>query len=164
MVYNMARKKKIKVLALDTSSNKTGWALFINGKYAESGVIDLSKNKNTEERIKKMCLSVTALIFNKAPNSVVIEQLSSTRNADTTRKLSRIIGAVYFYCISKNIDYSEMSCKTWRDTVGIKNVKGKKVKEESVKRALLKYNLNIKDDEADAINLCDAYCIKHNYA
>ena len=57
-----------------------------------------------------------------------------------------------------------MSCKTWRDTVGIKNVKGKKVKEESVKRVLLKYNLNIKDDEADAINLCDAYCIKHNYA
>ena len=92
----MARKKKIKVLALDTSSNKTGWALFINGKYAESGIIDLSKNKNTEERIKKMCLSVAALIFDKAPNSVVVEQLSSTRNADTTRKLSRIIGAVYF--------------------------------------------------------------------
>ena len=156
----MAKKKKWKVLALDTSSNKTGWALFINGKYAESGVIDLSKNKNVEDRIKKMCMSITALIFDKSPDNVVIEQLSSTRNADTTRKLSRIIGAVYFYCISKNINYSEISCKSWRNAVGIKNVKGKRVKEESVKRVLLKYNLNINDDEADAINICEAFCIK----
>ena len=106
----MARKKKVKVLAFDTSTKKTGWALFINGKYAESGLIDLSKNKNVEERIKKMCLTITTLIFDKSPDHVVIEELPSTRNADTVRKLSRIIGAVYYYCISKDIDYTEMSC------------------------------------------------------
>lgn len=164
MVNNMVRKKKVKVLALDTSSNKTGWALFINGKYAESGLIDLSKNKNVEERIKKMCLTITTLIFAKSPDYVVIEQLSSTRNADTTRKLSRIIGAVYYYCISKDIDYTEMSCEVWRGTVGIKNSRGRKVKIDSMNRVLQKYKLDVDDNEADAINLCDAYCIKHNYA
>lgn len=161
MVNNMARKKKIKVLALDTSSNKTGWALFINGKYAESGLIDLSKNKNVEERIKKMCLTITTLIFDKSPDNVVIEQLSSTRNADTTRKLSRIIGAVFYYCISNNINYTEMSCATWRDLVGIKKSRGKKVKVDSMNRVLQKYKLDVDDNEADAINICDAFCLKN---
>ena len=156
----MARKKKHRVLAFDTATKKTGWALFINGKYAESGVIDLSKNKNVEERIKKMCLSITTLIFDKTPDNVVIEQLSSTRNADTTRKLSRIIGAVYYYCISKDINYSEMSCKMWRNAVGIKNSNGEKVKIDSMNRVLQKYKLDTDDNEADAINICDAFCLK----
>lgn len=155
----MARKKKYKVLALDTSSNKTGWALFINGKYAESGVIDLHKHKDAEERIKKMCLAITALIFDKSPNNVVIEQMPSTRNADTVRKLSRIIGAVYYYCISENIDYSEIPCSTWRKLVGIGNSKRDKAKADSIARVLQKYKLDINDDEADAINICEAYCI-----
>lgn len=155
----MARKKKVKVLALDTSSNKTGWALFINGKYAESGVIDLHKHKDAEERIKKMCLSVATLIFDKSPDHVVIEQMPSTRNADTVRKLSRIIGAVYYYCISKDIDYSEMPCSTWRRIVGIGNSKRSKAKADSIARVLQKYKLDINDDEADAINICEAYCI-----
>ena len=164
MVNNMARKKKIKVLAFDTATKKTGWALFINGKYAESGLIDLSKNKNIEERIKKMCLTITTLIFDKSPDHVVIEQLSSARNADTTRKLSRIIGAVYYYCISKNINYSEMSCGAWRNAVGIKNSKGEKVKIDSMNRVSQKYKLDVDDNEADAVNICDAYCINHKYA
>ena len=156
----MAKKKKWKVLALDTSSNKTGWALFINGKYAESGVIDLSKNKNAEERIKKMCFSITTLIFDKSPDDVVIEQIPSTRNADTTRKLSRIIGAVFYYCLSNNINYTEMSCSAWRKLVRIKNSNRKKVKADSVNHVLQKYKLDISDDEADAINICEAFCIK----
>jgi Holliday junction resolvasome RuvABC endonuclease subunit len=164
MVNNMSRKKKVKVLAFDTSSNKTGWALFINGKYAESGVIDLHKHKNSEERIKEMCLSITSLIFDKSPNHVVIEQLPSTRNADTTRKLSRIIGAVFYYCISNNIEYSEMPCSTWRKLVGIENSKRNKAKADSMNHVLQKYKLDINDDEADAINICEAYCINHNYA
>ena len=160
MVNTMAKKKKWRVLALDTSSNKTGWALFINGKYAESGVIDLSKNKNAEDRIKKMCFSVTTLIFDKSPDDVVIEQMPSTRNADTTRKLSRIIGAVFYYCLSNNINYTEISCPTWRKLVGIKNSNRKKVKSDSINRVLQKYKLDINDDEADAINICEAFCIK----
>lgn len=164
MVNVMAKKKKWKVLALDTSSNKTGWALFVNGKYAESGVIDLSKNKNAEDRIKKMCFSITTLIFDKSPDDVVIEQMPSTRNADTTRKLSKIIGAVFYYCISNNIEYSEMPCSTWRRLVGIENSKGSKVKEDSMNHVLQKYKLDINDDEADAINICEAYCINKNNA
>lgn len=133
--------------------------MFINGKYAESGVIDLHKHKDAEERIKKMCLSITALIFDKSPNHVVIEQMPSTRNADTVRKLSRIIGAVYYYCISENIDYSEMPCSTWRKLVGIGSSKRDKAKADSIARVLQKYKLDINDDEADAINIGEAYCI-----
>ena len=107
-----------------------------------------------------MCFSITTLIFDKSPDDVVIEQMPSTRNADTTRKLSRIIGAVFYYCLSNNINYTEISCSAWRKLVGIKNSNRKKVKADSVNHVLQKYKLDISDDEADAINICEAFCIK----
>jgi hypothetical protein len=41
-----------KLLSLDTSTSSTGWAFFINGKYKNSGVIDLKNIKNAPERMK----------------------------------------------------------------------------------------------------------------
>ena len=40
------------------------------------------------------------------------------------------------------------------------STKGKKVKIDSMNRVLQKYKLDINDDEADAINICEAFCIK----
>ena len=53
-----------------------------------------------------------------------------------------------------------MSCFAWRKLVGIKNSNRKKVKADSVNHVLQKYKLDISDDEADAINICEAFCIK----
>lgn len=43
-----------KIISLDTSSSSTGWAIFINGKYKSSGVIDLKDIKDTNVRLKTM--------------------------------------------------------------------------------------------------------------
>lgn len=153
------RKKSIKVLALDTSSKVTGWALFINGKYKKSGVIDLHDNRDSEDRTRQMCKSVSELIKSSSPTQVVIEELPSTRNARTTRLLSRIIGAVYYHCVINGLPYEEIQVSTWRSIVGIDNKTREKAKEESIIRAT-KYKKNLNDDEADAINIGDAYCIK----
>lgn len=154
------KKKSRKVLSLDTSSKVTGWALFINGKYKDSGTIDLHKNKDSLSRVKDMCLTIAKLIKDKKPTEVVIEQMPSTRNAITTRMLSKIIGAVYYHCITNKIPYEEMSCQKWRSIIGIGKRKRDDAKAESIKRIKEIYKIDTDDNEADAINICEAYCLR----
>lgn len=156
------KKKTRKVLSLDTASKVTGWALFVNGKYKCSGTIDLHKDKNPITRVSKMCLNIVDLIKEHNPTDVAIEEMPSTRNAKTTRMLSKIIGAVYYHCLINNIPYEEVSCTKWRGTLGIDKRKRDEAKLESVKRVKAVYGKDIKDDEADAINIGEAYCINYN--
>ncbi len=158
----MKKDKIYKVLALDTSSSITGWAIFINGEYSRSGNFNFKKMKDTEQRTKQMCLDIARFIEKEKPTHVAIEELPSTRNAQTTRLLSRIIGAVYYHCIRNRIPYEEVSCDTWRHTVGINKKFRDDVKQASIERAKREYGKVVKDDEADAINIGDAYCIIHN--
>lgn len=157
----MRRKSRI-VLSLDTATKVTGWALFVNGKYKCSGIIDLHKNKNSTSRISKMCMSIVGLIKEHNPTDVVIEEMPSTRNAKTTRMLSKIIGAVYYHCLVNDIPYEEMSCTRWRGTLGIDKRHREEAKLASIKRVKDIYGKDINDDEADAINIGDAYCITYN--
>ena len=152
------KTKPVKVLALDTSSNVTGWALFTNSHYTNSGVINLRHEKELNRRMRLMCLKIMALIKEINPTYVVVEQLNSTRNAHTVRVLSKIIGSAYNYCITTGTNYEEMSCAVWRRIVGIKGRKTEYLKQESVNRVASKYDKCVDDNEADAINLCEAYC------
>lgn len=159
----MAKKEK-RVLALDTSTKVTGWALFIDGKYKRSGSIDMHKIKDSGKRSKDMCFNIAALISQSKADEVVIEELPSKRNMKTVRALSRIIGAVFYHCVSKNIKYEEISCAVWRPIVGIDNGNRDNAKLMSINRVKKVYFKSVTDDEADAINIGEAYCIKNGYA
>lgn len=109
-----------------------------------------------------MCFQIIGIIKSYNPTDVVIEEMPSTRNAVTTRMLSKIIGAVYYHCITSGIPYEEISCAKWRSTLGI-NKKGRDaVKQESIERVNSIYRKDVDDNEADAINIGDAYCICKN--
>ena len=156
------KRKSRKVLSLDTASKVTGWALFVNGKYKCSGTIDLHKNKNSITRVAKMCISIVGLIKEHNPTDVAIEEMPSTRNAKTTRMLSKIIGAVYYHCLVNKIPYEELSCSKWRGTLGIDKRNREDAKLASINRVKTIYGKDMNDDEADAINIGEAYCINHN--
>lgn len=154
--------KSRRVLSLDTASKVTGWALFVNGKYKCSGTIDLHKDKNSITRVARMCSSIVELIKEHSPTDIVIEEMPSTRNAKTTRMLSKIIGAVYYHCLVNRIPYEEASCAKWRGTLGIDKRKREEAKLASINRVKTVYSKDINDDEADAINIGEAYCINHD--
>lgn len=143
------------MLALDTSTKISGWALYIDGKYIKSGRINFSDERNTGIRVKRMCLALAEVIKDNSPSLVVIEQMPSTRNANTTRLLSRVIGAVYFFCVSNGITYYEIPVYDWRGAVGIPNTS--QVKSDSIDRVARVYNKIVDDNEADAINIGDGY-------
>ena len=154
-------KKELRVVALDTSTKVTGWALFIDGKYKRSGSIDMHKVRDSFTRTKEMCFHITTLITQLKADVVVIEELPTMRNMKTVRALSRIIGAVFYHCIYKGIKYEEISCAVWRSVFGIDNKNRDNAKIMSINRVKRVYHKSLSDDETDAINIGEAYCIRN---
>ena len=151
------------LLALDTSSTRTGWAFFIDGKYASSGVIDYTseeaKKLSSDERIKEMCISIFETINTFHPDSIAIEKMTVSRNMTTVHVLSKIIGTVFAYAIQCDINYYEIEASQWRAALHMQK-RGRKrdeYKKLSVQYAQKIAGKDITDDEADAICIGESF-------
>ena len=153
--------QKCKLLSLDTSSSKTGWAYFEDTKYKKSGIIDLDTKEckkkyknNSDNRIKDMCIEVLNLLQKYKPDIIVIEKLNVSRNMNATRILSKVIGVVYTYHIlTEDCFYFEIQPTQWRSQLGMQA--GKKKRNE-LKQLSIEYVKNtigkcVSDDESDSI-------------
>ena len=170
----MNKNKETTLLSLDTSSTKTGWAIFKNGIYQESGVLDWNHIKDTEERLIIMYIDIIQHIQKYEPDILVIEKdivgSGKRQNMSTINTLIKLIGGIWAYCIQLNMDttmnvldgdfkifYVEYTPSEWRHLVGIKECKRDDCKLASIERIKDIYNLNVDDNEADAINIGEAY-------
>lgn len=149
-----------KLISLDTSTTKTGWAYFENGNYIKSGVINLDtseckkKYKNDSDlRIKDMSIEVWDMLNKCMPDIVVIEKLNVGRNMVATRNLSKIIGVAYLYSILNNCFYFEIQPSQWRSQLGMQSSKRKREEYKllSIKYVKENFNIDVSDDESDSI-------------
>lgn len=151
------------LLSLDTSTTSTGWAIFKDGEYQESGVIDdFKKVKNGYERLKLMTKELLDSIGQLKPDIIVIEKDVVFGNMKVIDMLMKIIGAVYGFCLFNGITYYEFAPSEWRKYVKLQAFGRKR---DEFKKASIKYikdnlNMNVNDDEADAICIGLAYCKK----
>lgn len=151
------------LLSLDTSTTSTGWAIFKDGEYQESGVIDdFKKVKNGYERLKLMTKELLDSIGQLKPNIIVIEKDVVFGNMKVIDMLMKIIGAVYGFCLFNGITYYEFAPSEWRKYVKLQAFGRKR---DEFKKASIKYikdnlNMDVNDDEADAICIGLAYCKK----
>ena len=146
-----------KLLSLDTSSTCSGWCVFIDGVYTQSGVINLKKEKflDGNSRLEKMCKELLNLLILQMPNVVVIENTFVGKNAQSQNMLTMILGVVYGYCLQNNIYYYSLRASEWRSLVSKEKHVSKRseLKEWSVKKVKELFNINVSDDESDAILL-----------
>lgn len=153
----------ITLLSLDTSTTSTGWAIFKDGEYQESGVIDdFKKVKNGYERLKLMTKELLDSIGQLKPDIIVIEKDVVFGNMKVIDMLMKIIGAVYGFCLFNEITYYEFAPSEWRKYVKLQAFGRKR---DEFKKASIKYikdnlNMDVNDDEADAICIGLAYCKK----
>lgn len=151
----------IKVLALDSSTRVTGWAVFEDGAFARSGTIDLKRSKaDAEDRIKIMCHEIIAVLKKEKPDIIVVEKVSVNRNLDTIRKLSRIIDVCFFYTILLgNVRFHEYSPSEWRSALGMQRRYGGRqiYKALATKYADKNFKAGVEEDEGDAICIGAAY-------
>jgi len=150
----------MRILSIDQSTQISGWALFIDKKHKSHGVIDLHKNKNSQERTKEMYLSLMDLIKSQKPDVVVIEDVSMQTNVKTAIILARLQGAIILSCFLKNVPFHILASSQWRKALSMKQggIKREVLKAQDIEFAndYLK-RLDLGEDESDAICINIAY-------
>ena len=151
----------IKILAYDQASGCTGVAVFIDEKLIKYDVIDLKRIKNDKDkRFKTMAVKIYEYIINEKPDIVVFEDVSLQTNVSTLLLLAQIQGVIMQSCIVNGIPYKIYKPTSWRKILNFaqgRNIVRKQLKQQAVDLVKDKYNINVKDDIADAICIGNAY-------
>lgn len=149
----------VTMCSIDSSSKKTGIAIYKNGKYTSHKLLDCSKDKIMDSRFKKMALDILNTLNEIKPNIIYIEETVVLRNAQTQRFLTRLQGVVYAWCIQNNCEFNTIRPSSWRKAINLKqnkNIKREQLKQEAIDYVKEKYNIEVNDDIADAICIGDA--------
>ena len=159
-------KDDIRVVSIDSSTRKTGIALFINGKLQESKLIDLSVCKaETDERIDIMGANLILMLTKWNPDIVYIEiPKGHGRNTQLVLVLAEILGIVRGWCIDNSKHYEQIQPSEWRSYLGFKQgaTKREELKRESIEYVRNKYDILVNDDVADSICIGDAMIKKYS--
>ena len=156
-----------KLMSIDSSTNTTGYAFFMNGVLKSYSTCDYSYIKNTQKRIDNMILFICEMIENERPDIVVTELTVVNRNAEAQRNLTMILGAIRYKCLELKIEYYSLRPTEWRKLIKNKDEKIPRKREELKKWSInkIKENYNIEthsDDLSDAILIGQGYINSFN--
>ena len=144
-----------KVLAFDQSTRASGYCFMNNGKYIESGLIDMSKSKlETNERSFEMAKSLWKIIKQYKPEYVILEETQQQSSPKTVIILSRLQGMIIGYAEAHGVKVHIVQPSKWRASLHYNQ--GPKVKRDELKQQSLDYvktilGLELKEDEAEAV-------------
>ena len=144
----------MKILSFDQASVVTGYALFDEDKYIESGVIKKRKDMPISDRVPSMALAICSKIKEIKPDYVIIEDIQNQSSVKTVIDLARLQGGIIMYCVSKGIPIKIYHPSTWRSALEF--VQGSKTKRDALKEQATEYikelGFNIEsEDESEAI-------------
>lgn len=140
-----------KIMAIDQSTSKSGYAIFSNNQLGEWGIIRPSK-KIDENNMKSVFIRIIEKIEIENPDIVLIEDVymkkGKTFNVQTHKTLANLQGMLIAYFMLNQIEYQIIHPQTWKNKV----VGKKKISKEETQSFLnKKYSITFKEDEADAI-------------
>ena len=157
---------KFLTLSLDISTTATGWAVFHGSDLVQSGVLK-HKSKSFFERGRFMASELRAIQsrtlqkYNEPFESIVVEKNSVMGpNQQSMISIGIVTGIILGRLIADNVYFVNVS--TWRKywKFSYKDRSKKSMKLQAVANVADKFDLNVKDDEADAI-LIGSYFVNH---
>ncbi|HEQ4682288.1 TPA: hypothetical protein VG172_001158 [Streptococcus pyogenes] len=144
-------------LSLDVSTTGTGWAIYDGSTLLQSGV-SKPKQKSFYERAKAMASELKTIQLrtiqqhNKSFESIVIEQNTVMGpNQQSSIKIGIATGVILGCLLAEDIYFVNVS--TWRKywKFSYKDRSKKSMKKQAVDTVSVKFEKQVKDDEADAI-------------
>lgn len=154
-----------KTISFDTSTNSTGYAVFIDGKYERYGLIDVKDVKDTQGRMSEMIKQIYHIIDCEYPDICIWEVPVVSRNVQAQRNLTMITGAIFGKCIENDIFCYSFRPTEWRKLVSKKDEKLPRKRDELKEwgkekvKNLFGIDIDI-DDITDAILVGFAYMNK----
>ncbi len=149
----------MRVISLDQASLISGYCIFENGTYVESGIITKSQKIPIETRVPQMADAICKKIEESNIDCVIMEGIQNQGSIKTTLDLARLQGGIMMWCEVNQKPLHVLLPSEWRSV--LKFQMGAKVKRDVLKAQAADYikehyNLNINIDEAEAICINEA--------
>ena len=144
-----------RVLSLDQSTRVSGYCLFEDGEYVESGIVDMSSSKlDTYHRSFEMAKALWRVIKKYKPDRLIIEDTQQQNNVKTVIILARLQGMIIGYAEAHGVKVHILLPSQWRAALGY--AQGSKVKRDALKQQSIDYVKNTygidrSEDECEAI-------------
>lgn len=146
----------MRLISFDQASVITGYALFDDNQYIESGVIKKSKDMPIADRVPAMALAICKKIKESNVDCVIIEDVQNQNSVKTVVDLSRLQGGIIMYCASKGIPVHIYHPSQWRKALNF--VQGTKTKRDALKEQAAEYVKEL-GFEVESVDECEAICI-----
>ena len=164
-VVNIAaapKGKAYRIIALDQSSHKTGYAIYDGLTLVSYGVYESTK-ASPMDRLKAACDWLDSMIANWKPDEIGFEEpqynpgggddKDKIRAHDTFKLLAQIMGALMITAMRAKVKVSTVLIPTWRHHCGVKGRYRADKKRSMQLIAKKEYDITVSDDEADAIGI-----------
>lgn len=149
------------ILSLDLSTKSSGWAIFNEQELIDYGCIT-SSSTDLIKRIHIMIDEIDRILQENEISKIIVEEVRpeggyGVGNQKTHKALMYLQAALEFLIhdnYNKKVEIEYIFPSSWRAQCGIKNGRG--IKRTSLKEADIafvkeNFNLDVNDDEADAI-------------
>lgn len=149
------------ILSLDLSTKSSGWAIFNEQELINYGCIT-SSSTDLIKRIHIMIDEIDRILQENEISKIIVEEVRpeggyGVGNQKTHKALMYLQAALEFLIhdnYNKKVEIEYIFPSSWRAKCGIKNGRG--IKRTSLKEADIafvkeNFNLDVNDDEADAI-------------
>lgn len=153
------------ILGVDPGSRKTGFgvinAVGDKSEYLASGVIHVADYDNFAERLKQIHACLQTIIYEHAPQAMVVEQVFMAKNASSALKLGQARGAAIVAGAGAGLEVHEYSARQIKQAV-VGTGAAEKLQVQHMVKVLLQLNKTPQEDAADALAaaLCHAHTIR----
>lgn len=144
----------MRVISLDQASLTSGWAVFENGTYVDSGVITKDKKIPIIQRVPQMAKAICEKIKESNVDVVIIEGIQNQGSIKTTLDLARLQGGIMMWCEVNQKSLHILSPSEWRSALKFKlgaKTKRDELKVQAENYVSEHYKLDINTDEAESI-------------
>lgn len=141
---------------MDTSSTNSGVAVWESGELKEHFLLTRPKSENKDW----MGLRLISVLEEYSPDIVIVEQEAVTRNMETVRTLTMIIGVIKGWCLAKGTFFDALKPSEWRKLISKDEtipLKREEAKLWAVKMAKELFGFDAADDECEAVLIGQAY-------
>lgn len=145
----------MRVMSFDQATRISGYAVFDNGEYVCSGVVDMSKSAlDTYGRSFEMAKSLWKVIKKYKPDCLIIEETQQQSNVQTVITLARLQGMIIGYAEAHGVKVHILLPSQWRAALNYSQ--GPKVKRAELKKQSADYvkkyfGFVLSEDENEAI-------------
>ena len=143
----------MRILAIDSSINSTGWAILDNNELITFGTIKANKKLDAIDRINYITKELKSIFNTKECEYIAIEKLVvfHKNSAKTIQNLNGLYVHLLCEFRKRNWLVIEVEPTKWKSYCEIKGRKREEQKENTIKYVKSKYKVDILEDEADAI-------------